>query len=72
MPETKKIPDFGTHEIAIKILVTDSMHVTGGSPQLLRTVIRSLSAAAAPGHDVKFAIKNIKVEDSESHVEIAE
>jgi phosphoenolpyruvate-protein kinase (PTS system EI component) len=34
-------------------------------PKLLRTGIRSLSVAAALVPDVKFAVRNIKVEDSE-------
>jgi len=41
-------------------------------PKLLRTGIRSLSVAAALVTDVKFAVRNIKIEDNENHVEIAE
>jgi phosphoenolpyruvate-protein kinase (PTS system EI component) len=36
-------------------------------PKLLRTGIRSLSVAAALVPDVKFAVRNIKVEDSENY-----
>ncbi len=41
-------------------------------PKLLRTGIRSLSVAAALVPDVKFAVRNIKVEDKENYVEIVE
>ena len=40
-------------------------------PTLLRAGVRSFSVAAALVPDVKFAIRKIKVEDSENHVEIS-
>ncbi|WP_173179151.1 phosphoenolpyruvate--protein phosphotransferase [Desulfosarcina ovata] len=41
-------------------------------PKLLRAGIRSLSVAAALVPDVKFAVRTIKIEDSENYSEIAE